>query len=547
MVQTNTGPTPYGMAPQQEQEATTVTDMITPKVCRVSLQEHLFQKRISFTPHEYSFAKQVIQKGDDSDVEVLAATLKDVALFFAHDPTYNDDKDDTDEGKKEPAEKNNKNNNSNNEDRQEEEDVFLSDRSLPFGFSLTAGSTRRQSRIEIRRSCTTQAGLWKHAAATITRRQKQKQEDDRRRSFVAVGSPTEQDPVDESKKDDAADDRRPASMTFADVVDAIVDKSNTVGQTENDPQDVSSPMIASMDKDSEEEAAVEDEDSHKLLTRSASMNLYEGEGFEVAEKELFDSNATPHYDPWDEETDRSGHSFDFHILGTSHHDESVLPHVLSPPLMQALQESLPPSQRGESFWLKYSMVRDGASLSTLLRQVRASSNTLLAMETVEGQVFGAYCSCPWTLQTHFFGTFPSFVWRMNHSRMEMAESVWEQAKRETDIDIFPSSYDPLVQLCQADRLCVGAGTPDTPQTLSSTGEVFEPQDFGFAIALGESLLEVCSSACLSFDSPPLVINHNGVPIELVNLEVWALTPFLSEEEARHMEYHRLFLKRNATF
>jgi hypothetical protein len=335
-----------------------------------------------------------------------------------------------------------------------------------------------------------------------------------------------------------------ASWTF----DSRTDDSET---EEEDDEETSEDIDSSIptDETNGDHPCLPDEPAspphRKLLTRTASMNLYEGQGIEVGEEELFDVNSTPHYDPWDEETDRAGHTFDFHILGTSHYDESVLPHVLSPPLMQALQDSLPYSQRGESFWLKYSMVRDGASLTTLLRQVRASANTLLARETIDGQVFGAYCCCPWNIQPHFYGTGSSFLWRMNHSRMEMADSVWEQAKRETDLDIFPSrDQNPLVQLCQTQRLCVGSGTPLAMHAVS-TGEIYNPQDFGFAIALGESLLEVCSSACLSFDSPPLV--NGGVPVELVNLEVWALTPFLSEEEARQMEYHRLFLKRNATF
>ena len=617
-------------------------------ICRVRLEEHLNQRRVSFTPHEYSFAKHVIQKGDDSDVQVLATTLKDQDLFFVthHEPNDTDNEDRRNE--QEEKEQDN--------EQEESKDSLGSfvPSTTPTPSSQTppapslllfspAGSIRRQSRIEVRRSCTTQAELWKRAAHHIAQRTKAQtllqspqspqsqpqpspvgDEDDRGglrpRSLSVAGvpnalpattttatvSPPPPRMVDMvtailSMKDDRnfpGDNEKKEDENASWILDASTDDdddSRSGGKSRDGSSSGAGPVEpkdSSTDQPNpeEEELVASTSSSHHppLLTRRASLNLYNGEGFEVGEEELFDINSTPHYDPWDEETDRTGHTFDFHILGTSHYDESVLPHVLSPPLMQALQESLPYSQRGESFWLKYSMVRDGASLSTLLRQVRGSTNTLLAMETIDGQVFGAYCTSPWTTQPHFYGTGDSsFVWRMNHSRMEMADSVWEQAKRETDLDMFhhsssaaaahlqqpaPAQSNPMmVQLCQSNRLGIGAGTPSVPITLSSTGEVYNPQDFGFAIALGESLLEVCSSACLSYDSPPLLRPTNyhhhptdddydhhhhhlgghhggaGVPMELINLEVWALTPFLTEEEARHMEYHRLFLKRNATF
>ena len=599
-------------------------------VCRVRLEEHLNQRRVSFTPHEYSFAKHVIQMGDDSDVEVLATTLKDQDLFFVahHEPN---DRNNHEDRRNEQEEKEQDNE---QEEMKDSLGAFFSSTAQTTPTSQTpfspAGSIRRQSRIEIRRSCTTQAELWKRAARHIAQRTKTQElllqspqspqsqpqpspagdYDDRGglrpRSFSVAGVPSSALPATTSAT------TMPPPPKMVDMVASILsmkgDKSRLLDNEQKQDENASWTLDVSTDDEDdsrsggkshsitssdsrdrpetkEELATTTSSSPHPpLLTRSASLNLYNGEGFEVGEEELFDINATPHYDPWDEETDRTGHTFDFHILGTSHYDESVLPHVLSPPLMQALQESLPYAQRGESFWLKYSMVRDGASLSTLLRQVRGSTNTLLAMETIDGQVFGAYCTSPWTIQPHFYGTGDSsFVWRMNHSRMEMAESVWEQAKRETDLDIFhhssaaaahlPSpgglpSTPMMVQLCQSNRLGVGAGTPSVPITLSSTGDVYNPQDFGFAIALGESLLEVCSSACLSYDSPPLLRptmhhHHNdndhdhdhrpaadhggGVPVELINLEIWALTPFITEEEARHMEYHRLFLKRNATF
>lgn len=52
------------------------------------------------------------------------------------------------------------------------------------------------------------------------------------------------------------------------------------------------------------------------------------------------------------------------ILGTSLNDETSKPHVLSPPLLEALQGFLPVSLSTDNFWMKYSLVRDVSFICT---------------------------------------------------------------------------------------------------------------------------------------------------------------------------------------
>jgi hypothetical protein len=102
------------------------------------------------------------------------------------------------------------------------------------------------------------------------------------------------------------------------------------------------------------------------------------------------------FDPWkvldDEYEGGGGGTVSFRILGTSGDDAKAHPHVLSPPLMESLQAFLPYQKSGESFWLKFSLVRDGSSLSTFLRLARGATHTVLAIETIDGEVFGSYTS-----------------------------------------------------------------------------------------------------------------------------------------------------------
>lgn len=66
----------------------------------------------------------------------------------------------------------------------------------------------------------------------------------------------------------------------------------------------------------------------------------------------------------------SGASFDSRVLGTSMIDDATKPIVLTSSIMDALQRHLPYSKQGEMFWLKYSMIRDGANLNTVLNKTK---------------------------------------------------------------------------------------------------------------------------------------------------------------------------------
>ena len=234
----------------------------------------------------------------------------------------------------------------------------------------------------------------------------------------------------------------------------------------------------------------------------------------------------------------------FRILGTSADDVSAHPHVLTPPLMEGLQEFMPESLHDYHFWLKYSLVRDGSSshpghppLLDLLRQCRASDYTVLAIETTSGHVFGAFCSQPWRLQGQmYWGTKDSFVWKMRRSRTEPCESIVEQVLMESKFDVFPfTGQNSHVQQCSL----------ETGMILGE-GELYERSTdgdhFGHAIRLAPSMEEAWTSTCETFGSPCLVPSDSrGEMVEIANVELWALTPHRSIESAVTAEMRQLFL------
>mmetsp|Transcript_23580 Transcript_23580/g.39015 ORF Transcript_23580/g.39015 Transcript_23580/m.39015 type:complete len:787 (-) Transcript_23580:382-2742(-) len=234
-------------------------------------------------------------------------------------------------------------------------------------------------------------------------------------------------------------------------------------------------------------------------------------------------------------------SLPFRILGTSAMDQDSMPHVLSPPLMESLQNFFPFGVSEDNFWMKYSLIRDGASLHSMLQNIRGAKYTILAMETSDGEVFGSFTSEPWRKNWNYFGTGESFLWRMRQSRNTPCHSIIDQAQLESELDVFPwTGENNCVQLCTHDKIAVGGGTTTSEKKEDPPpgGEIA----YGFGLAVGRDLHHGTSSHCATFGSPPLSKNHqDGSPFEIMNLEVWTLTPCYTLEDAEKLELGKLFL------
>ena len=241
----------------------------------------------------------------------------------------------------------------------------------------------------------------------------------------------------------------------------------------------------------------------------------------------------------------------FKILGTSASDEAAQPHVLSPPLMESLQAFLPQTKSGENFFMKYSMIRDGASLQTLLKRARGIQYSILAVETIDGEVFGSFTGQAWRKSWNYFGTGDAFLWRMRHSRLDATNGILDQAKKESEIDVYPyTGENDFIQLCTHDRIAVGGGIPeenDSAEKKTQTEPLSNPlvdhaHDWGLGLALRSDLLQGSSSPCLTFGSPSLCKSKpSGERFEVVNVELWAMTPCATEEDAEKLELGKLFL------
>eukprot|EP00567_Pseudictyota_dubia_P001087 CAMPEP_0197465068 /NCGR_PEP_ID=MMETSP1175-20131217/64351_1 /TAXON_ID=1003142 /ORGANISM="Triceratium dubium, Strain CCMP147" /LENGTH=300 /DNA_ID=CAMNT_0043001073 /DNA_START=188 /DNA_END=1090 /DNA_ORIENTATION=+ len=227
-----------------------------------------------------------------------------------------------------------------------------------------------------------------------------------------------------------------------------------------------------------------------------------------------------------------------HILGTSENDEAAHPHVLSPAIMNALRPHMPFAAQCDNFWLKYSMVRDGASLETpMLHKVRGSTRTIIAIETTDGNVFGSFTSSPWHTSSRFYGSGEALLWRMNSSRFTPCNIVEDPVKLESNLDIFGwNGSNRNVQFVPNDKSALilgGGGIVD-----QETGIEHET-DCGFGLVLESDLGKGFSDRCETFGNPPL--SADDFSFDIANVEVWTMTPAESVEMAEQLEVRRQFI------
>jgi TLD len=264
-----------------------------------------------------------------------------------------------------------------------------------------------------------------------------------------------------------------------------------------------------------------------------------------------------YYDSWKVVEDEyengygGGGTLPFRILGTSAEDVDSHPHVLSPPLMESLQAFLPVEKSNDNFWMKYSMVRDGASLYSFLQRARGSKYSILAIETVEGEVFGAFTAEAWRKSWNYFGNGETFLWKMRHSRREKCHSIIDQAHMESEIDVYPYiGVNNCIQLCTSDKIAIGGGTYESLKALDGSYPVhseiqdrYKAHEWGFGLTIESDFLHGTTSPCLTFGCPSLSSDHpNGSIFEIMNIELWTLTPCFRVEDAEKLELGKLFLE-----
>jgi hypothetical protein len=143
----------------------------------------------------------------------------------------------------------------------------------------------------------------------------------------------------------------------------------------------------------------------------------------------------------------------------------------------------------------------------------------------------------------------SFLWRMRYNRNSKCHSLFEQAQMETDIDVYSfSGLNSLVQHCSHNRIGIGGGDLNKFIEAKKEGSVDDMEhDFdvldscGFGIMLDEDLSTGSTGPCATYRNPCLLDNSaHSETFEIMNMEVWTLTPAWDESSAQKMEMVKYF-------
>jgi hypothetical protein len=349
--------------------------------------------------------------------------------------------------------------------------------------------------------------------------------------------------------------------TMGEIENGLKKMNSEEGIQEQDDLQSDSDQVVDADQNKNEHSLTEDEQAWNSDLSDLNSWIARTEGVEVDEEGHTSTSAHMTSNP-------------FKILGTSANDVSCQPMVLSPPLMEGLQNFMPESLHEHHYWLKYSLVRDGPGLMKMLRHCRGSQHTILAIESTDGHVFGSFTSQPWRLTSpnkgtnHFYGSKESFVWRMRQSRFEPCQSVVEQLMMESKMDVFPfTSQNNYVQSCATSGIALGYGEIEVEGKRNSDGCDTDDADdsgdvhdelgtttrligsstshYGHAIKLDKLMATGSTSSSETFGNPCLIERESrGKKFEVANVELWTMTPHDSVEDADQAEMRALFLEEN---
>ena len=232
--------------------------------------------------------------------------------------------------------------------------------------------------------------------------------------------------------------------------------------------------------------------------------------------------------------------FPFEIMGLDG-DTPPATRVLTPALMESLRGFFPYAVSEDNFWLKFSLVRDGASLRSLLRKCMASQHTIICVETNDGDVFGSFCSSPWQSNDHqkWFGSGEAFLWRLKQSRYVRDSSDGNrQLMPSNEMEVYPfTGNDDMVQYCTSSTLAIGGGS------WNDTVCPYRGEPTGIGLMVDGDLEGGETNSCATFANPRLYgRSTSSNEFTIRNLEVWTLTPCNSIPLAEQLERQKYFIR-----
>jgi hypothetical protein len=184
-----------------------------------------------------------------------------------------------------------------------------------------------------------------------------------------------------------------------------------------------------------------------------------------------------------------------------------------------LEEALPPERKGYNWMLLFGSSRHGANYIQFYEKVKFEQPTYILVETMKGEVFGGYASCPWKecSKGQYFGTGECFLFKLDDSFRKKNENNLSEP-----VEGKLQHFDTLTKYSWT-----GANAFFQYSTKSGIGLGGGGDDFGLFI--GDDFAEGCTGRCTTFDNEPLC---SASDFDICQVEVWGFTQATNEAGAR---------------
>eukprot|EP00977_Amphora_coffeiformis_P002398 scaffold449_cov184-Amphora_coffeaeformis.AAC.10 len=208
----------------------------------------------------------------------------------------------------------------------------------------------------------------------------------------------------------------------------------------------------------------------------------------------------------------AGMGFVVHVEDEDPIDLMECPRILTPAMMQQLQDEGLPTSLHMSRWERcFAIGRDGDDFWSFLERTAHFGKTIVVIQTCHGDILGGFAAMPWKKvngpQNVYFGTGQSFLFAShpesqdNHDDDDDDDCYGNQSK---PLHLFRwTGTNDFCQIADAGRLGMGGGA-----------------DFGFLVQ--DNFLRGRTGPCKTFGNPALV---PGGYFEIAALEVYGLRTF----------------------
>lgn len=174
---------------------------------------------------------------------------------------------------------------------------------------------------------------------------------------------------------------------------------------------------------------------------------------------------------------------------------------------------LPEVMQIQAYKLVYSLYNHGTDLATFYKGGKGHDYTLLLVETLDGSVFGGFCSREWKPVGSYFGTGESFIFSFERRRYSRKEEKDNDTDNHGDADADHGAVavhrwttrNNYFCFADNDKIAMGGG-----------GE-------GFGFVIDADFRTCASSACETYGNAKSLdtANSTGTPSRIANVELWA--------------------------